>query len=308
MAKQNEQRLSMKGLKLKGKKFELGKKTKVLGIVRIFVVILVFEVFYMARKKMREHINLTSVAVLDIARAYVDMAIDRQGDVYILSADLGVVKKEKGKEPQTWAFDTPKSAIAVTKNSILVTSGTGSFRRIDKKTGKQEEVVVEGFTELRGMATDDKDRIYMSDTNKNRIVVLKEDGEIKNIFGDESGKEMLLRPCHIACDNKYIYVMNAGMRRINKYTLNGKFKRSWAYLWEKDSVENIAVDFNGHLYVNDHLHSRVWIFSTDGKMIGTCNKDARGVFEFIAPGGIADDKNGYIYVASHWIGKFEPFD
>ncbi len=297
--------------KMTGKRtLKFNKSAKVLLIVGALAILLVVEVVLMTKKKMRENVRLTCLASYDYHAPYRDMAIGKDGTIYILYSERGVEKVVNGKPVKKWdlaARGVTPAAIALTNKYVLITCvNQGFILRIDRESGEMSEAEVAGFQRLGAIATDMKDRVYVCDSEKHKIIVLSEAGEVKLVFGDGGGKERLLNPGHLTVDDDYLYVFSCSMKKINKYTKSGKFKGSWDYFWEQPTVENIATDGKGKLYVNDHVGSKIWIFSTKGKLIGTCNEEKTGTYQIIAPGGIADGRDGFIYLCSHKIGKFQP--
>ncbi len=286
------------------------KKRRMMLIVGAALFFLGIEVFFVAKKKVQENIHLVCVASYEYAKGYRGMIADENGDLYVLNAQNGVEKKVNGITVQEWELDfrnTLPYGIALTKKYIVVTfPNVDFFYRIEKKTGKVDKIKVEGFTNMAGVTTDGKSKIYIADGYKSKIIAISDEGKLLNVFGEAGGDENLTNPTQLTYDGGYIYALNTGVKRINKYSASGKFKDSWKDYWKANTVESIAADGKGRLYVNDHLGSKVWVFSTKGKLIGSCEKEASGRYEIIAPGGIAGGWDGYIYLCSHKIGKFEP--
>ena len=99
----------------------------------------------------------------------------------------------------------------------------------------------------------------------------------------------------IACDDKYIYVVDTGNNRIIKYTLNGIFSDMWGKIGDCHNEYNypigIAVD-NDYVYIADNKNNRIQI-------IDKMNKEYIFSFNVYSPIDIEVDKNGLIYVLGY---------
>lgn len=283
------------------------KQKQILTIVGLLAMLLVFEAIYFAKHEIEKSINLTCVASYPYTNL-LDLAIDEDGTIYIVN-EAGIEKKVQSETVQKWKPDFPYArplSVALTKKSVLITYLHKSFLyKIDKKSGEVSKVQVGKYEGLSGIATDEDDVIYITDSETNKVIALREDGKVLRTFGGEEGGE-LFRPTDMAYHRGHLYIMCPEADKVVKYTTKGRFKGSWASSWQRCGVAKIAVDPNGVLYVNDHFKSLIWIFDSDGKLLGSCRKETQGRFQLIAPGCIASGRDGYIYICSHAIGKFEP--
>jgi len=101
------------------------------------------------------------------------------------------------------------------------------------------------------------DNVYIADKSAGRIVVLSQDGEVLQTFGDEEGDGALNSPegLSVTADGT-VYVADSGNQRIAVFHPDGSFKREYKkpdspLLADQHFVPiKIAVDRRGVMYVN----------------------------------------------------------
>lgn len=78
-----------------------------------------------------------------------------------------------------------------------------------------------GLENASGLAVDSKDRIFISDTGHNRIIVCTPDGSYLTSFGTEgNGPGQLKRPCGLdVTDDGTVVVTDPGNKRIQLFGL-----------------------------------------------------------------------------------------
>ena len=289
----------------KGKRSRLELALLVMGIL---LVLLLAEVLFLARKKVKGDIKLTCVAAYPY-KSHRDMAIDADGTIYILN-DQGVTKMVDGKEVKNWPLDFSgkfASSIVSTEKSLLVAFGGVDFLyKIDKQSGKVSRLRVGNYKGMVGLAADEDDVVYVTEAEKSLVIVMREDGKIIRTFGGTGAKLPLLCPTKLAYYDGHLYIMDPEQKMVHKYSTDGKYKDSWEDFWATSGVADIAADGKGQFYVNDHFADKIWVFDTKGKLTGAVTGETRGTFHISAPGGIAGGKDGHIYICSHMIGKFRP--
>jgi len=88
--------------------------------------------------------------------------------------------------------------------------------------------------------------------------------------------------------------------RIQKFTTNGQFKASWIMPEvRKGKPEEVCMTTNGTLLVADTHYSRIVEYTADGQFLRSFGSYGRGPGQFIYPVGIAQDRQGYLYVSEY---------
>ncbi|HBH96685.1 MAG TPA: hypothetical protein DDX89_02685 [Candidatus Omnitrophica bacterium] len=154
-----------------------------------------------------------------------------------------------------------------------------------------------------GIALDDQDHVYVTDSDPRRIYVFDPQGTQRATITHET----LERPTDLAIDmaRRRLYVADPPSQTIKVFDLDGTYR---SVLDGKSDTENqlasptyLAVDASGALYVTDTLNGQVKVFDAEGRFVKTIGEhgDAYGMFD--KPKGVALDSLGNVYVAdSAW--------
>lgn len=134
-------------------------------------------------------------------------------------------------------------------------------------------------------------------------MILGKKGETQGTFHE---------PIGIAVDREgFVYVSDAGNHRIQKFSNQGKFIKTWGIQGSGPGELNrpMHIDFgpDEHLYVAEYLNDRIQVFDKNGNFIRFIGLKTDGKSYFDAPAGVTVDNNGYVYVADfyhHQIQKF----
>ncbi|KAI6661373.1 hypothetical protein LOD99_9956 [Oopsacas minuta] len=114
----------------------------------------------------------------------------------------------------------------------------------------------------------DGDKIYIADTNNNRIQIFSTEGK----FIQEFGKGELDTPWGIALYKEWVFISDWGLDAIFKFSkTNYKLIKS-----VKESVNvplGLTTDTNGEVLVADYYNNRIVIFSSDLEYIREIGKD-----------------------------------
>ena len=160
-----------------------------------------------------------------------------------------------------------------------------------------------------GIALDEDDFIYVSDSVKRRIFVF-EGNKNKRVIGDDS----LLRPTGIAINKKekLLYVVDTAGHRVDVFDLSGRKTGSFGKRGSREGEFNypthIAVDAAGAIYIMDSLNFRVQIFDKSGKFLSKFGGTGTGIHDFIKPKGIAVDSQGHVWVSDSMRNSIQVFD
>ena len=119
------------------------------------------------------------------------------------------------------------------------------------------------------------ERVYVSDLAGHRIVIFdKNSGALLGSFGDKGApEEVLFQPTNITIGaDQHLYVSDTNNFRIQQYTLDGKYVRSYGAgigtgPGNFARPKGIDVDRNGRLYVVDAAFENVQIFNREGRLL-----------------------------------------
>ena len=172
------------------------------------------------------------------------------------------------------------------------------------------------FGLINGLAMDDNDRLFVSDTKLRHVVVFNAQHQQEAIIGTG----VLTNPCGMAIDkeNRFLYVVDTDKDQVLVFDAdNYKLLRAIGTTGKKHTLSdpgtfslptNAAVDGDGNLYVTDTLNNRVEIFDAEGNFISQFGKAGDGPGHFARPKGIALDRDGHIWVVDEVQSRVQVFD
>ncbi|MEW6679903.1 MAG: hypothetical protein AB1297_02620, partial [bacterium] len=128
--------------------------------------------------------------------------------------------------------------------------------------------------------------------------------------GNKDGEFMV--PTNIAIDlSGYVYVVDVGNYRIQKFTQNGSFTGKWGEYGTSngqfDSPTGIAIDPSSYIYVADYGNHRIQKFTKDGGFITKWGEYGTSNGQFNSPCGVAIDSSSYVYVADAKNDRIQKF-
>jgi sugar lactone lactonase YvrE len=181
---------------------------------------------------------------------------------------------------------------------FIVNVETGEYSMI--KNGSDAR-----FQWLIGLAIDDGDRLFASDSGKRHVVVFD-----KNHKAEGAISEGLTAPGGLAIDNenRLLYVADAEQDLVLVYDADPPFKlirklgkpgteHTSTAPGEFAKPTGVAVDQDGNVYVSDTWNNRIQEFDADGRFIRTFGEAGDGPGYFARPKGISIDGDGHIWVA-----------
>lgn len=179
------------------------------------------------------------------------------------------------------------------------------------KNGKEAH-----FGLINGLAVDDNDRLFVTDSKLHHVLVFNAKHEIEASFG----ADQLISPAGIALDtaNRFAYVVDTQQDQVlvfdaDTYKLLHRIgtagkKHTLSSPGDFSLPTNVAVDGEGNVYVTDTLNNRVESFDADGNFISEFGSSGDGPGHFARPKGIIADSDGHIWVADEIQSRVQAFD
>jgi len=172
------------------------------------------------------------------------------------------------------------------------------------------------FGLINGLAMDDNDRLFVTDSKMHHVLVFNSKHEIEASFGTEE----LVSPAGIALDttNRFAYVVDTQQDQVLVFDADSyKLLRRIGTAGKKHTLTdpgefslptNVALDREGNVYVTDTLNNRVEIFDADGSFISEFGSSGDGPGHFARPKGIVVDCDAHIWVADEIQSRVQVFD
>ncbi len=219
----------------------------------------------------------------------------------------GETEQQKMADKPLFALWTPYGLVVDSKGVLYVADGkVGAVFMFNTETRELKMIkhgVQARFGDIIGLAIDDADRLFVSDTKMHRILVFDAQHKVEGTIGDG-----LVDPGGMAADNenRFLYVADAALDQVlvydaDKLTLIRKIGTSGKghTLIEPGQFSvptNVAVDGDGNLYVSDTYNNRIEIFDADGNFIRQFGKAGDRPGTFSRPKGVAVDADGHVWV------------
>jgi sugar lactone lactonase YvrE len=161
-------------------------------------------------------------------------------------------------------------------------------------------------------------KVYIANTNLNRITMIDQNGYIYNeIGGAGSGNGRFDFISSVAVnDEGEIYVSDGRSHRIQKFDVSGNHLLTWGSQGGGEGQLNgpvgLSFDNDGNLFVADSGNNRIQIFTPNGEFLeafGTQVVDPDNLEndEFFSPRDVAINSNGEIYVADTFNLRIQRF-
>ena len=179
-----------------------------------------------------------------------------------------------------------------------------------------------GMVGPRDIVLDEDGLIYVTDTDRSRIVVLSPEGEFVRSIGDPAlvpAGEALRQPwgLDIGADG-LLYVADTWNNRVAIFTRKGEFLRAWGHegvpatdpspdaMW---GPRAIAVGPDGLVYVADTGGKRIRVYTPEGEWVRDIGRGGTGLGQVDEPVGLAFNPVSHeLYVAEAWNKRVQVFD
>jgi sugar lactone lactonase YvrE len=220
----------------------------------------------------------------------------------------GDIKQEQHVQKSLFALANPNGMVVDHAGNLYVADGKVSAVFIFNTETKDLQLIKTSstcrFGYIVGLAIDDDDTLYISDSDLRRVDVFDGKHQFQGTF-----KEGMVGPGGLALDpeNRLLYVVDtqadqvlvydADTRKLLRRIGTGGKQHTLTTPGDFSKPTNAAVDKDGNLYVTDSWNDRVEIFDADGNFIRTFGKNGDGPGRFARPKGIGVDADGHIWVA-----------
>jgi len=261
------------------------------------------------------------------------IALDAAGDIFVTSPSVqkitpdGIIHAFAGAPTPpaiTEACGDAKSASVSVSGTAMVTDPAGNlylmnalgppFRlqrvtpagRIstlaglgpNRFTGDGGAALAATFASPSGIAFDNTGRLFVADTNNNRIRAIDAAGTVRTVVGD-GGPTYDLDPACLPDDDRFlrlpgdvkvdtagnIYVADTGKNRIRKIAPDGT-QTTVAAAAGLNQPSGVAVDATGNLYIADSGNQRVLKVDAAGNIVTLANVAATGTLTLEKSGGL----------------------
>ncbi|MBX3071405.1 MAG: hypothetical protein KF883_12950 [Thermomicrobiales bacterium] len=230
-------------------------------------------------------------------------------------------------------FNQPRGVAINTGDGTIyvVDSANGRVQKFDAfgsfvgawggpESGVSFEVTAEGLGPT-GIDVSFDGLVLVADTWGHRIVVLNSEGQVVREFGEfgdtfdaPNASDLpgqFFGPRDIATTANEIYVVDTGNERVQVFTPDGTFIRSWGGYGSEPSqfIEpvGIAVGPDDRVYVADSGNGRISVFARDGTPLAQWPVEAWQGQAYFEP-YLAFDQYGTLYATSSGTGSVEMFD
>jgi DNA-binding beta-propeller fold protein YncE len=164
------------------------------------------------------------------------------------------------------------------------------------------------------VAVDDKDNIYVTDSESGKIFVFNAEGKYQHALGSLKGGEgFFKRPTGIAIDSaeQHIYVTDTLRNKIYVLDMNGEVLKTIGQSGDKEGEFNYPTElrFDGkNLVVVDAMNFRVQVVDRSGQFQYAIGKLGDSEGEMFRPKGVAIDSEGHLYVVEGSLNMVQVFN
>ena len=158
----------------------------------------------------------------------------------------------------------PRGIVIKSTGEILVSTRTAVVST-DKNGEKSSVIASSGQYDLFGIAIDQDDYIYVSDSSQGRLLKLNSRGETVKTYTGNSARKLLM-PRGVTVHNNEVYLCCCGSRRVNILTTD--------LMWKKDITlsnlkwpSEVVVSPDGRIYICDHESNQIFIYSKSAGVV-----------------------------------------
>jgi DNA-binding beta-propeller fold protein YncE len=214
----------------------------------------------------------------------------------------------------------PYGVVEDSRGRIIVTDpGAQGVHIFDPKQGKYKFIERQGkdkdpMLAPQCVALDDKDNIYVTDSESGKIFVFNSDGKYQRAIGSLKGGEgYFKRPTGIAIDSqeRRIYVTDTLRNKIFVLDINGEVLNSIGKAGDNEGEFNYPTELRldgKDLLVVDAMNFRVQAVDRSGRFEFAIGKIGDGEGAMFRPKGVGIDSEGHVYVVEGSHDMVQVFD
>jgi DNA-binding beta-propeller fold protein YncE len=263
-----------------------------------------------------------------MSRPY-SVAVDSKGRVIVTDPGLGGIhvfdveehkykflqREEKGNttllEPQCVAVDANDNIYVTDSRAgkVFHWAANGKYKGVfgNLKGG-------EGFFKRpTGIAVDrDTHEIYVTDTLRDRIYVLDQEGRTLRTIGQhgqENGEFNF--PTEVLVKNGVLAVVDAMNFRVQTFNRNGVFESTFGDPGDTSGAlyrpKGIGLDSENHVYLVDGFRNSVQVFDREGQLLYEFGERGTQLGQFQLPAGLFIDRNDRVYVVDSYNHRVQVF-
>lgn len=263
--------------------------------------------------------------------------LDTNGDIYIADTTNHKVKKYNTNNQYQYSTSIGISRLEPAFPSQVLPLGNGYF--IVSDTGNSQLIKYRGYTtyasvhsyigQLRnadsvfsepvGIAVDQNDNVYITDTFNHRVQKFSASGNLLDKWGGNSGNGgpsaygsmywQFIAPKQISYNDTYneIVIADTGNSRIQVFKPNGSWSFNFGY-YHLSFPMGVTTTSDGYYYVADTGNNRVVKFNPFGVFVNSWGSEGLGNGQFRQPTFIAADSLDNLYVVDRVNNRVQKFD
>jgi DNA-binding beta-propeller fold protein YncE len=158
-----------------------------------------------------------------------------------------------------------------------------------------------------GVFADSKEKLYVADPGAARVSIIDlKTAEVLNVLGAE--KTDLSSPVGVVADPEgRVFVSDSELKKVVVFNDKGKFLYAFEGDFKRPSC--LAIDTKtSRVYVSDTLEHKIFVYSAEGKRIGSIGHFGSGPGEFNFPTHLFVDSNSLLYVTDTMNFRVQIFD
>ncbi|WP_286930524.1 MULTISPECIES: hypothetical protein [Aeromicrobium] len=232
-----------------------------------------------------------------------DVAVGPDGSVYVADTDHARVQvyTPDGEFLRTFALSSHPYGIDVDDvGAVYVTMGNGNVAKYASDGSQVFEVHSHTSYSGYGIAVDASGKIFVTDYNAGRIVVLNAEGAPLNSWGAYgSGPGQIMHAYGIDVDDEgIVYVPDYGNSRVQKFTTDGTYLSSLTHVGDEpmNGPLKVDVDADGRIAISEYNSSRASVLTADGDLVSSWTWDGTPYSHGTA--GIAFGDDGSVYTTN----------